>query len=219
VNSAAFWRTAAKDKLWKTWTPSSKKDEPDVEVVEHTSLGPVHVLVNVAGYVQRGALPRLQDDAVAEMINANLMSTIWSCKYLLPNLLRGKRELLARPESEKVGLQSPCIINISSVLGTHYGAGAAVYAAAKGGVISLGRALSEEYGRMGVRVNTVVPGFVDTDMVHDGVGKFYSFPIYCAAWVVFMGSRIMKEEISMLHYIHKLQNYAASGHDTSTNAL
>ena len=63
-----------------------------------------------------------------------------------------------------------------------------MYAASKAGIVcklfrslvseylakiseAFSRALAEEYGRLGIRVNTLVPGFIDTDMIEDGVGK------------------------------------------------
>jgi 3-oxoacyl-[acyl-carrier protein] reductase len=117
---------------------------------------------------------------------------------MLPRLLRAKKALQesAEDEEDPKQVKSPSIVNISSLLGQQGGSGAAVYAAAKGGVIceifseiecelycakcgvAFSRALAEEYGRMGIRVNTIVPGFIDTNMIHDGVGEDFPFIIY-----------------------------------------
>lgn len=59
---------------------------------------------------------------------------------------------------------SPVIINISSLLGTKGGAGAVAYAASKAGVLGFTRALAAEQGAAGLRVNAIVPGYVETDM-------------------------------------------------------
>ncbi|KAL7624185.1 hypothetical protein AAE478_005742 [Parahypoxylon ruwenzoriense] len=60
-----------------------------------------------------------------------------------------------------------CIINVSSLLATHGGRGASVYAASKAGVIGLTRSLAWEVGRFGVRANVLLPGYIQTDMIKD----------------------------------------------------
>ncbi|KAM3079565.1 hypothetical protein ACMFMG_005980 [Clarireedia jacksonii] len=57
-----------------------------------------------------------------------------------------------------------CIINISSLLGMKGGKGSAAYAASKAGVLGLTRALAAELGPAGIRVNAIVPGYIETDM-------------------------------------------------------
>ena len=58
----------------------------------------------------------------------------------------------------------PVVINVSSLLGLHGGYGAVAYAAAKAGVLGFTRALATEYASHKVRINAIVPGYVDTDM-------------------------------------------------------
>ncbi|TVY42590.1 3-oxoacyl-[acyl-carrier-protein] reductase [Lachnellula subtilissima] len=57
-----------------------------------------------------------------------------------------------------------CIINVASLLGLKGGKGSAAYAASKAGVIALTRALAAELGEKNVRVNVIVPGYVETSM-------------------------------------------------------
>jgi NAD(P)-dependent dehydrogenase (short-subunit alcohol dehydrogenase family) len=58
----------------------------------------------------------------------------------------------------------PVIINVSSLLGLQGGYGAVAYAASKAGVLGFTRALATEYASHKVRVNAIVPGYVETDM-------------------------------------------------------
>lgn len=67
-------------------------------------------------------------------------------------------------DGNKDAVQTPSIINISSLLGTHGGFGAVSYAASKAGVLGFTRALASEYASHKVRVNAIVPGYIATDM-------------------------------------------------------
>jgi NAD(P)-dependent dehydrogenase (short-subunit alcohol dehydrogenase family) len=97
------------------------------------------VVVNAAGFVRRGSLARSSPEDVEGLVGANLMATMWSCKYMLPALLRQK-QILSKVETgdemnDMRAIRSPCIVNVSSLLASHSGAGAVVYSAAKAGVI------------------------------------------------------------------------------------
>lgn len=77
------------------------------------------------------------------------MGTLWGSQIIGKQMLRQK---------------SGVIINIASLLAIHGGAGSAAYAASKAGVVGLTRALAAELGSAGVRVNAVLPGYVESDM-------------------------------------------------------
>jgi NAD(P)-dependent dehydrogenase (short-subunit alcohol dehydrogenase family) len=63
------------------------------------------------------------------------------------------------------------VVNVSSVHAVATSPGLAAYAASKGAVLALTRALAMELGREGVRVNAVLPGAIDTPMLHEGLGR------------------------------------------------
>jgi NAD(P)-dependent dehydrogenase (short-subunit alcohol dehydrogenase family) len=95
------------------------------------SIGAVTALVNAAGVVRRGALARMSVEDIQSMVDTNLTGTILAARLMLRPLLEGKRSLGVGDGSTR----SPSIVNVSSLLASHGGAGAAVYAAAKAGVV------------------------------------------------------------------------------------
>jgi len=121
-----------------------------VEVEEQ--VGPIAGLVNNAGVRRDGLLAALPDDSWDEMIDANLGGVFRCCRAVIPRML-----------SRRAG----SIVNVSSLTAVHGLAGQAAYGAAKAGILGLTRSLAREIGSRGIRVNTVIPGFVPTDMVAD----------------------------------------------------
>ncbi len=111
--------------------------------------GSLDVLVNNAGIIRDGFLAMMSDDDWDCVIRTNLYPMFYCCKW-------GVRKMLSR--------RSGVIINISSVSGIAGAAGQTNYAASKGAIISFGKSLARELGGMGIRVNTVTAGLVDTDM-------------------------------------------------------
>ncbi|KAF2227075.1 hypothetical protein BDZ85DRAFT_174787, partial [Elsinoe ampelina] len=107
----------------------------------------VDVLVNSAGISHQSLFLRTSEDLVEQVVGTNLMGCLWGAKWA------GKR---------MVG--KGVIVNVASLLGTHGGMGSAAYAASKAGVVGFTRALAAELGPSGVRVNAVLPGYVQTDM-------------------------------------------------------
>lgn len=111
-------------------------------------LGGLDLLVNNAGIIRDGWLPRLSEADWDSVLAVNLKGPFLCCQAALP-LLR-----------ERAG---SAIVNISSRawLGNP---GQANYAASKGGLVSLTRTLALELARYGIRVNAVAPGLIDTPM-------------------------------------------------------
>jgi NAD(P)-dependent dehydrogenase (short-subunit alcohol dehydrogenase family) len=99
---------------------------------------------------------------IDDVLDVNVKGTIMACKSMAM-WMRGL---------DKEGIHSPCIINIASLLGVKGGYGSTVYAASKAAVLGFTRALSLEYGRLGIRVNAIVPGFVETDITKGTLSIF-----------------------------------------------
>ncbi|KAF2401520.1 NAD(P)-binding protein [Trichodelitschia bisporula] len=122
------------------------------------SIPPPDVLVNAAGVTHASLLLRTEEDVLDAVLDTNLRGTMVACKEV------GKAMVSA---GRGRGAGRGCIVNVSSLLGVRGGRGAAVYAASKAGVIGLTRALALELGPSGVRVNCIVPGYVETRMTAD----------------------------------------------------
>jgi 3-oxoacyl-[acyl-carrier protein] reductase len=119
------------------------------------ALGPLHGLVNNAGIHREGLLALTPDAEWEEVLDVNLGGVFRCCRAVLPGMVSRRRG---------------SIVNVSSLSALHGRPGQAAYAAAKAGVAGLARSLSREVGKRGVRVNTVLPGFVATDLT-DAIPK------------------------------------------------
>ncbi|WP_029935327.1 3-oxoacyl-ACP reductase FabG [Thiomicrospira pelophila] len=107
------------------------------------------ILVNNAGITRDNLLMRMKDDEWDDIIQTNLSSVYRMSKACLRGMMKAKQGR---------------IINIASVVGVMGNAGQTNYAAAKAGIIGFGKSLAREVGSRGITVNTVAPGFIDTDM-------------------------------------------------------
>lgn len=111
--------------------------------------GAVSVLVNNAGITDDNLLMRMKDEQWDNVINTNLNSIFRLCKAVSRDMMKAR---FGR------------IINIASVVGVMGNAGQTNYAAAKAGLIGFSKSLAREIGSRGITVNTVAPGFIQTDM-------------------------------------------------------
>ena len=107
------------------------------------------ILVNNAGITKDNLLMRMSDDEWFDVINTNLSAIYRLSKGVLRGMMKARWGR---------------IINISSVVGTMGNAGQSNYAATKAGVAGFARSLAAEVGSRNITVNTVAPGFIDTDM-------------------------------------------------------
>ena len=107
------------------------------------------VLVNNAGIARDGLLARMKPDMWDEVISVNLGGIYRMCRAALRPMMRAR---------------AGRIINVTSVIAMTGNAGQANYAAAKAGVAGFSKSLAREVASRGITVNTVAPGFIDTDM-------------------------------------------------------
>lgn len=128
--------------------------ESVAEVIKaiNTEFGAPTVLVNNAGITKDNLLMRMKDDEWDDIINTNLTSVFRMSKAVLRGMMKAK---------------TGRIINISSVVGFTGNAGQANYAAAKAGMIGFAKSMAKEVGSRNITVNTVAPGFIDTDMTRE----------------------------------------------------
>ncbi|NOQ17281.1 MAG: 3-oxoacyl-ACP reductase FabG [Methyloprofundus sp.] len=110
------------------------------------------VLVNNAGITRDNLLMRMKEDEWDDIINTNLSSVFRMSKAVLRGMMKAR---------------SGRIINIASVVGATGNAGQANYAAAKAGMVGFAKSMAKEVGSRGITVNTVSPGFIDTDMTRE----------------------------------------------------
>lgn len=107
------------------------------------------ILINNAGITRDNLLMRMTDEQWQEVIQTNLSAIFRVSKAVLRGMMKARWGR---------------IVNISSVVGSMGNAGQSNYAAAKAGVAGFARSLAAEVGSRGITVNTVAPGFIDTDM-------------------------------------------------------
>ncbi len=117
------------------------------------ALGALHVVVNNAGSIRRNVrLHELDVETWHEQIAINLTGHFLVLHAALPHLLAAEGDR--------------SIVNVGSTLAHKLVPGIGAYAAAKGGIVSLTKALAVEYGPDGIRANAVMPAVVDTALAH-----------------------------------------------------
>ncbi|EOD77557.1 3-oxoacyl-[acyl-carrier protein] reductase [Grimontia indica] len=111
--------------------------------------GDIDILVNNAGITRDNLLMRMKDDEWQDIMDTNLTSIFRMSKAVLRAMMKKRKGR---------------IINVGSVVGTMGNAGQANYAAAKAGVVGFTKSMAREVASRGITVNTVAPGFIETDM-------------------------------------------------------
>jgi 3-oxoacyl-[acyl-carrier protein] reductase len=111
--------------------------------------GPVYGLVNNAGISFEGALAMMPAAQIEQLVRVNVLSPIMLTKYVV-------RGMMSDGEGR--------IVNVSSIMAFTGFSGLSVYGATKSSLLGFSKSLAREVGRAGINVNSVAPGFVDTDL-------------------------------------------------------
>ena len=114
-----------------------------------TEAGNFDILVNNAGITRDGLSFRMKMEDWQNVLNVNLTGTFVITQIVSNAMLKAR---------------SGSIINMSSIVGVHGGAGQVNYSASKAGLIGYSKSLAKEVGVRGIRVNCIAPGFIETDM-------------------------------------------------------
>ncbi len=117
-----------------------------------SEVGPIDVLINNAGITSDGLFVMMSKESWDRVIRTSLDGFYHCTKPVIESMIRRKHG---------------SIVSIASVAGLVANRGQSNYSAAKAGVIAASRCLAAEVGRLGIRVNVVAPGLIDTDMIKD----------------------------------------------------
>jgi 3-oxoacyl-[acyl-carrier protein] reductase len=119
----------------------------------HEGFGGIDVLVNNAGVLVVGAFVGMRHKDYRDMVETNLHGLFNVSKLSLPYLMKKKNGV---------------VVNVSSSMAYRpMGVDQAVYAATEAGIIGFTRSMAHECAALGVRVNAIAPGLVDTGMIQD----------------------------------------------------
>ena len=124
-------------------------DIPDLVKTLRKQHGPIYGLVNNAAMSFDGSLALMRNSQIEQLVRVNTLSPILLTKYVV-------RAMMAEGGGR--------VVNIASIMGFTGYSGLSVYGATKASMIGFTRSLAREVGRMGVNVNAVAPGFIDTEM-------------------------------------------------------
>ena len=121
----------------------------DLANTAQEKMGQIDILINNAGITRDNLFMRMSDDDWNDVMNINLNSIFKLTKLLIKGMIK-----------RRFGR----IINITSVIGVAGGAGQSNYSASKAGIIALSKSLAQEVGSRSVTVNSIAPGFIETNM-------------------------------------------------------
>lgn len=138
-------------KIVEIYKADVRKREEIKKLVEFTlkKFGKIDILINNAGISQSKLFTDISDEDWNNMIQTNLTSAFYASQEVLKVMVQKKQG---------------CIINISSVYGTTGASCEVHYSVAKAGLDGMTKSLAKELGLSNIRVNSIAPGLIDTDM-------------------------------------------------------
>jgi 3-oxoacyl-[acyl-carrier protein] reductase len=129
-------------------------DIPNLVKKLRQDFGPIYGLVNNAALGLNAALANMHNSQIERMVRLNTVSPIVLTKYVV-------RHMMADGGGR--------IVNVASIIGFTGYSGLSVYGATKASMMGFTRSLAREVGRLGVNVNAIAPGYMETDMTQ-GLG-------------------------------------------------
>ncbi len=123
----------------------------------YSKLGGLDILINNAGITLDNLSLRMKAEEWQKVIDINLSSTFYMCKYGIKKMLKNK---FGR------------VVNITSIVGHTGNIGQANYTASKAGIIAMSKSLAIEYAKKNITINCVSPGFIQTNMtdkINEGI--------------------------------------------------
>jgi 3-oxoacyl-[acyl-carrier protein] reductase len=118
--------------------------------------GAIYGLVNNAGIGTEGLLATMHNSEIEALVRLNVLSPVILTKYIV-------RHMMADGEGR--------IVNISSIIASTGYNGLSVYGATKAAATGFTRSLAREVGKLGITVNAIAPGFIDTELTHNLAGE------------------------------------------------
>ena len=140
---------------FKTFDLEDTSGIPNLIKELRKEFGSIHGLVNNAGLGTSGILGTMHDSQIERLVRLNTVSSIILTKYVL-------RSMMADGGGR--------IVNVASIVGVTGYSGLSVYSATKASMIGFTRSLAREVGPLGINVNAVAPGFLDTEMTDSLTG-------------------------------------------------
>lgn len=118
----------------------------------------IEILVNNAGIMEDAVLQMVKPDLIERIYQTNVFGLFKVSQQAIKLMIRNRKG---------------SIINLTSIIGTHGNKGQTIYGSSKTAVIGFTKSLSKEMASLGIRVNAVAPGFIDTDMTAGMDPEFY----------------------------------------------
>ncbi len=140
---------------------SRDSDCKDIISTTVDEFGRLDILVNNAGTTSNVAIEDSDEAEFDRIIGTNLKAVYFACKYAIPIMKRQKKGVILTISSK------------GAVIPTHC---SAIYAASKAGATQLTQAIGVNYGKFGIRANTILPSYIDTPMTDEFIkrtGKDY----------------------------------------------
>jgi NAD(P)-dependent dehydrogenase (short-subunit alcohol dehydrogenase family) len=123
--------------------------------------GALNILVNNAGIIRRTQCADTSDEDWWALIGTNLAGPFFMCRACIPYMLRSR---------------GGSIINIASAVGLVGTHNLSAYCASKSGLITFTKSIAIDYGKKGIRANTICPAYIETDLNRDHLNRLRQDP-------------------------------------------